>query len=292
MLTILLKKSKSSRDNKFLLYAKPPLSHSFVTIFSLVALLSLVYIGVNGVYRSTLMVSGSVESVGGLLEMQAPASGVFRSIKIFPGATLAKGETAAYIEPLDRVYKHGHNVFSHQSFSIQYINNKEINASNKYLSSIESTKSYRKGFPMLAQYSGVVGYVNVLNGMYVKKDQDLFSIKYTSNGVGLVLYVPEKNIDEVNIGSKVIVKINAYPYQQYGVVYGRVYSISNTAKHLEVGISRNSKQADKFFTVRAQLNNQYVGQGGRKRQLLKGMSITAEIIGREMPIYRMLFTHD
>ncbi|AFZ43300.1 secretion protein HlyD family protein [Halothece sp. PCC 7418] len=83
----------------------------------------------------------------------------------------------------------------------------------------------------------------------------------------------EKNMD-VNI------KFDAYPYQDYGVVEGKVLSISPTSKTTEKGT---------FYQVEIALDRNYIQHNQQTIQFQPGQSASAEIVTRRRRIAEVIF---
>ncbi|KHT64000.1 hypothetical protein RJ45_08805 [Photobacterium gaetbulicola] len=82
-------------------------------------------------------------------------------------------------------------------------------------------------------------------------------------------YVPNRDIGFVRSGSEAVIKVESYPYTQYGQLTGTVKAISPDAIELAGG--------GLYFEVKITLDQQYIDYHGRKLSLTPGMSVLSEI---------------
>jgi HlyD family secretion protein len=134
---------------------------------------------------------------------------------------------------------------------------------------------------LYAPVDGTVSSLNIANiGEVVQPGQTIAEIG--SQGVPLVLKAILTNQEAgfVKSGMPVQVKFDAYPYQNYGVIPGRVISTSPDAKpdekigavyHVEIGLERD-----------------YVMANQQKIQFKPGQTATAEIVIRDKRIIDIL----
>lgn len=102
------------------------------------------------------------------------------------------------------------------------------------------------------------------------------------NGVPLVLsaVLPNKEVGFVKIGMPVQIKLDAFPYQDYGVLPGKVTQISPDAK--------SDKDLGEIYQVEIALERNYVTANQQRIQLKAGQTATADIIIRQRRIIEVL----
>ena len=83
------------------------------------------------------------------------------------------------------------------------------------------------------------------------------------------LKVPETGLGKLDIGQGVKLKYDAFPYQRYGVRYGRVAWLSPASSDTRDG---------SFFRARVEISDREMVVQGQSRPLIAGMSGTAEIV--------------
>jgi len=89
--------------------------------------------------------------------------------------------------------------------------------------------------------------------------------------------VPSSGISKVNIGQKVNIKLTGYPYMEYGMLTGKIQSISLVP------------EKEEGYIVEIGLNEGMLSSYSEQLKLVQEMDGTAEIITREMRmIYRFI----
>ena len=83
------------------------------------------------------------------------------------------------------------------------------------------------------------------------------------------LKVPETGLGKLEIGQGVKLKYDAFPYQRYGVRYGRVAWLSPAGSDTASGST---------FRAQVEISDREMVVQGQSRQLIAGMSGTAEIV--------------
>lgn len=99
---------------------------------------------------------------------------------------------------------------------------------------VDAIRNWEYKYVLKSSIDGIISFQNYW-GQYqhVKMGDVIFSVlpKETENLVGQ-LVIPAQNAGKVKIGQKVFVKLDNYPYQQYGMLLGKVsnFSISPNAE--------------------------------------------------------------
>jgi hemolysin D len=95
--------------------------------------------------------------------------------------------------------------------------------------------------------------------------------------------VPSSNSGFLKVGQPVKLKFDAYPFQDYGVVSGRLQWLSPDSKVVQV----NGTQAEVFDLV-VTLNQPFIQSPTKKILLTPGQAVTAEVIVRQRRIIDFL----
>lgn len=134
---------------------------------------------------------------------------------------------------------------------------------------------------LYAPVNGVISALNVHNiGEVVQTGQTIAEM--TPNNAPLVLEVslPNREAGFVKTGMPVQVKFDAFPYQNYGVIPGKVVSISPDAKTDErLGI---------VYRVQVSIDRDSVKANNQTWKLKAGQTATAEIVIRQRSIADIL----
>lgn len=127
----------------------------------------------------------------------------------------------------------------------------------------EAIRKWEYNYVLSSSINGVIGFQDFWGrNQFVNSGTIVFSIlpTDTSTLVGKLL-IPAQNAGKVTVGQKVFVKLDNYPYQQYGTLIGKVSNLS---------ISPNS---DSNYTVYISLPN------GTETSYHKNLKFTQELLG-------------
>lgn len=127
----------------------------------------------------------------------------------------------------------------------------------------EAIRKWEYTYVLSSSINGVIGFQDFWGrNQFVDSGTIVFSIlpTDTSTLVGK-LVIPAQNAGKVTVGQKVFVKLDNYPYQQYGTLIGKVSSLS---------ITPNS---DSNYTVYISLPN------GTETSYHKSFNFTQELLG-------------
>lgn len=134
---------------------------------------------------------------------------------------------------------------------------------------------------LYAPVNGVISVLNIHNtGEVVQPGQTIAEI--TPNQAPLVLEVslPNREAGFVKIGMPVQVKFDAFPYQNYGVIPGKVVSISPDAK--------TDERLGVVYRVEVSIDRDSVKANNQTWKLKAGQTATADIIIRQRSIADVL----
>lgn len=92
----------------------------------------------------------------------------------------------------------------------------------------------------------------------------------------LKVQMPSQNTGFLKTGMPVKVKFDAYPFQDYGVVEGKVQMVSPDSKLVDAGTGRIEA-----FEVDVMLDRDYIQSQGKRIPLNLGQTATAEVIVRQ-----------
>jgi multidrug efflux pump subunit AcrA (membrane-fusion protein) len=138
-----------------------------------------------------------------------------------------------------------------------------------------------KQHSLTAPVDGVVSSLNIHHiGEVVQAGQTVAEIAPREAPLILAAKLPNPEAGFVKTGMPVQVKLDAYPYQNYGLVTGFVRSISPDAKQ--------DKQQGEVYQVEVALNRNYVTADHQTIQFKAGQTATAEIIIRRRRIADLL----
>ena len=149
-----------------------------------------------------------------------------------------------------------------------------MQALNTFRSQIQE---WQYKYVLRAPVDGVVSYSGFLQeNEEVKPPQILFYLQPDNSSYYLELLVPQFNFGKLKTGQDVLVKFDAYPFQQYGIVPGVVESIHAVA-------------SDSGYLAKATLPGGLVTKQKTKLQFRSGLRATAEIITEDMNLLQRFY---
>jgi multidrug resistance efflux pump len=103
----------------------------------------------------------------------------------------------------------------------------EVTLNNNYHDLKENIQLWLRKYAFISPINGKLDYLNFIkNQSYVQSGQPLFSIVPNQNSVIGEIMLPDNSAGKVKIGQDVIVKLNNYPFTEFGSVKGKVIAIS------------------------------------------------------------------
>lgn len=103
---------------------------------------------------------------------------------------------------------------------------------NTFIQALLTFKStielWEQKYIIKAPVDGVINFVRTYEeNQEIQKGSVLFIIEQRRKGYFVELYIPKNSFGKVKLGQEVLLKFHAYPYQQHGIVLGRIQYISN-----------------------------------------------------------------
>lgn len=100
---------------------------------------------------------------------------------------------------------------------------------------VNTIYAWKKQYLQISPINGQIEYLGFWRENYfVQNGQELFSILPEQNEIVGEMIVPSYGIGKVKIGQTANVKINNYPYTEYGLIKGEVSSISRLSTKMKV----------------------------------------------------------
>jgi multidrug resistance efflux pump len=102
-----------------------------------------------------------------------------------------------------------------------------INMFNSYYDLIDAIKKWERTYVFVSPINGKVDYLSFIkNDDFIQSGQELFKIVPDDNQIIGQVNLPENGSGKVKIGQRVIIKLNNYPFNEYGSIKGKVKRIS------------------------------------------------------------------
>lgn len=138
----------------------------------------------------------------------------------------------------------------------------------------EAAKSALNQLKLRAPVNGTVLAMNVRNeGEVVQPGQTIAEMAPEKAPLILAAALPTREAGFVKVGDTAQVKFDAYPYQEYGIVSGKVISISPDVKL--------DNQLGAVYRVEIQIDRDTKQTQSRRIQLKAGQTASAEIVVRQ-----------
>jgi HlyD family secretion protein len=152
---------------------------------------------------------------------------------------------------------------------------------------LDQAKDKQKGQKITAPIAGNIYNINVTPSKgVVQAGDELLSILPQGKEPILQVGLPNQYRGFVDEKMKVKVKIDAFPYQEFGIIEGTVIYVSPNAVSKEK--DAGAAQKEKNFPTRIKLNKLFVNARGKKTPLTPGMSATGEIVLRQKSVLSFL----
>lgn len=137
-------------------------------------------------------------------------------------------------------------------------------------SMLNETESWMMKYIISAPLAGKVGFAGILQeNQNVAVNQELFVINPGNTNFFGEVQIPQYNMGKVKLGQRTLVKLRSYPFEEYGMINGKISYITDVALKDSVFIAKID------FINFEQKNNQ------NKIVLKTGMMADAEIITKE-----------
>jgi membrane fusion protein len=125
---------------------------------------------------------------------------------------------------------------------------------------------------------GVVSAIPVRPGQRVEMGERIAAVGNASAELTALLEVPSKAIGLIEAGQRVVLKYDAFPFQSFGVRYGRVVRVEQAS--IEVGTDdpeADKKGLERHFLVEVRPDDSTILAYGRERPLRVGMTLSADV---------------
>ncbi|MEX6686683.1 HlyD family efflux transporter periplasmic adaptor subunit [Danxiaibacter flavus] len=117
-----------------------------------------------------------------------------------------------------------------QQLNVQQIekeHNLEIILYNAYYRLVDAIRQWEHKYVFVAPFAGKVEFLNFWkNNDYIEKGTETFSIIPETSALRGQVHLPTSGAGKIKVGQDVIVKLDDYPYIQFGSIQGRVQGIS------------------------------------------------------------------
>jgi multidrug efflux pump subunit AcrA (membrane-fusion protein) len=192
-------------------------------------------------------VAGWVAPSGGLSDVRIAQSGMIAAITVSQGDYVRRGQTLAIIDTSSA----GGSVW-----------NRQMAVSSSLV---------------VASTDGQVVAVNGRVGEAANPNAPLVSIAPTGSAMEAQILLPTRAAGFVSKGQAVRIMVDAYPFQQYGVIHGEVREVARSA--LRPGeLNAPIEFKEPMYRVRVALTGPGITAYGVEKPLQPGMTLKADVI--------------
>lgn len=134
--------------------------------------------------------------------------------------------------------------------------------------------------------SGVVTSLTITHNQTASVNVPLVTIVPSDSGLRATLYAPSQALGFVHVGQDVRIKLDAFSFQKFGFIKGKVTEIANSPS-MESELSFGTRFAanaapgavvpEPYYRIQVNLDQQFVLAYGVHQQLRPGMQLTADI---------------
>jgi len=162
------------------------------------------------------------------------------------------------------------------------LNNTIEEQRSKFLQALNSiisdTDSWISKYIILSPVSGIVTYSGIIQQYQtVAQNQELFIINPGNTSFFGEVQIPQNNMGKLRIGQRTLVKLQSFPYEQFGMITGKVGYISSVAFK------------DSVFLAKIDFKRLENSDPNHKIILKNGMLANAEIITEESSLLQRFY---
>jgi len=128
-------------------------------------------------------------------------------------------------------------------------------------------------------------------GQSVEAGRPLAQVVPLAHQLTARLYAPSRAAGFVQVGAPVLLRLDAFPYQKYGQLTGKVVSVSNAAvstTDLQGYVPRTDAAGEGLFAITVSLPDQKMGDIAEKLQLQSGMRVEADLLHETRRLYEWI----
>ncbi len=145
-----------------------------------------------------------------------------------------------------------------------------------------------RGYVLRAPVAGTVSALQARVGLAPASDQPLLSIAPLGSPLEARLLVPTRAAGFLKVGQPARLQIEAFPFQRFGFVEGKVIDISSTVTRPDEAIFPIA-MTEPAYEVRVLLSRYYVDAYGERRALQPGMALRADLPIDRRRLWQQLF---
>ena len=164
---------------------------------------------------------------------------------------------------------------------IAELENQIIVQKNTFTQALQTIKSQLQAWEfkylLKASIAGTVSFTGFFQeNQEIKNGQPLFYIQPTNTAYFVEMLIPQYNFGKIKTGQQVLLKFQAYPYEQYGAVVGKIEYI-------------NSTPSDSGYLAKVVLPNGLITNYKKPLQYRNGLFAQADIVTENMRLLERFY---
>jgi multidrug efflux pump subunit AcrA (membrane-fusion protein) len=173
------------------------------------------------------------------------------------------------------------NSYAAKQSDILELNNQLQEEKAKFLqalnSLISSAEDWKSKYVLTASQSGKISFAGIVQeNQVLAPNQEVFYVNPGNEQFFGEMTIPQSSMGKVKEGQEVLVKLKSYPFEEYGMIKGRINYIADVPYRDSVFISRVDFKVNKFSDLK------------RPIHLKQGMTADAEIITQNATLMQRL----
>jgi multidrug resistance efflux pump len=143
---------------------------------------------------------------------------------------------------------------------------------------ISQAEDWRNKYVLLAPQAGRVSFAGIIQqNQTLNMGQDVFYINTGNDQYFGEMTIPQNNLGKVKTGQEVLIKLKSYPFEEYGIVLGRISYIADVPYR------------DSIFISRVNITSKLATDMKKPIFLKQGMSADAEIVTEDATVLQRIF---
>lgn len=158
---------------------------------------------------------------------------------------------------------------------------------NTYYNLVDEIQKWELKYVFKAPFNGKIEFSKFWHqGDFVNAGQEVMSVLPKENKISGQMSLPEKGSGKVKVGQSVIIKMDNYPYEEYGFIKGKVKSISSMPS---LSSESTTKQPSNIILVTIDLPQGLKTNYGDKLDFKFEIKGNADIITKDRRLFHRLF---
>lgn len=163
-----------------------------------------------------------------------------------------------------------------------------IAGENSTLAQRRAELQVARGYVIRAPIAGTISGLQATLGLTPTATSPLMSISPRDSALEAHLLVPTRAAGFLEVGQVARIQVDAFPFQRFGFVEGRIRSIARTVVR-PGDVAFPIEQKESVYLVQVTINRPYVEAYGERRLLQPGMVLTADIPIDRRRLWEQLF---